>query len=380
MAKEAKRLVVLGSTGSIGRQTLDVVRGLPGHFQVVGLAAGRNVELFTRQVSEFQPEFINLASVDESSVLKGFKYLPLEEMACLAEADIVVVATSGTAALGATLAAAGAGKKIALANKESLVVAGEIIMDAAAASGAGILPVDSEHSAVWQCLAGERQAPRRLILTASGGPFRACPAEEMADITPERALRHPSWRMGPKVTIDSATLMNKGLEVIEAHWLFGVPFENITVLVHPQSVVHSMVEFVDGSAKAQLGWPDMRLPIQYALSYPDRLANSELPSLDWENFADLTFEKPDFERFPCLRLAMEAGRKGGTWPAALCAADDVAVGLFLERRIRFADIPEIIKSTLERHRGIESPTIDEIMAAGELARRSAVGIAGGTVK
>jgi 1-deoxy-D-xylulose-5-phosphate reductoisomerase len=380
MANAPKKLVVLGSTGSIGRQTLDIVRVFPEHFRVVGLAAGRNLPLFTRQVGEFQPRFISLASPEKRPALDGFKRLPLEEMACLPEADVVVVATSGTAALGALLAAVRSGKQVALANKESLVVAGGIVMDAAARSGARIFPVDSEHSAVWQCLAGENRPPRRIILTASGGPFRDCSPDEMAGITPERALRHPSWQMGPKVTIDSATLMNKGLEVIEAHWLFGVPFENIAILVHPRSIVHSMVEFVDGSVKAQLGRPDMRLPIQYALTYPDRLANEALPSLDWENFGDLTFEPPDMERFPCLRLAIEAGKKGGTWPAVLCAADDVAVELFLAGRVRFTDIPGIVGNTLEKHQGIESPSLEDINEAGVQARAAALNIAGSLVK
>jgi 1-deoxy-D-xylulose-5-phosphate reductoisomerase len=301
-------------------------------------------------------------------------------MACLPEADIIVVATSGTAGLDATLAAVRAGKRLALANKESLVVAGEIIIGAAAASGASILPVDSEHSAIFQCLAGEKQAPRRIILTASGGPFRGYSPERMAGITPAQALRHPSWQMGPKVTVDSATLMNKGLEVIEAHWLFGVPFENITVLVHPKSIVHSMVEFIDGSVKAQLGRPDMRLPIQYALTYPDRLANNELPALDWDCFADLAFEPPDVERFPCLRLAVEAGQKGGTWPAALCAADEAAVELFLAGRIRFTDISGIVERTLEGHNGVSGPNLEEIKEAGKEARRAAMEFAARTAK
>jgi len=374
----AKRIVLLGSTGSIGRQTLDVIRALPGYFRVVGLAAGRNIELFTRQVEEFKPRYVNL--VDSEVPISGCQFLPLEEMACLPEADAVVVATSGTAGLGATLAAVRAGKRLALANKESLVVAGEIMMAATAASGARILPVDSEHSAIFQCLAGERQAPRRIILTASGGPFLGFSFEEMAAITPEMALRHPSWQMGKKVTIDSATLMNKGLEVIEAHWLFGVPFDNITVLVHPKSIVHSMVEFIDGSVKAQLGRPDMRLPIQYALTFPDRLANHELPALDWANFNELTFGPPDTERFPCLRLAIEAGKKGGTFPAALCAADEVAVELFLAGRISFTDIPLIIEATLGRHRNVDSPSIEEIKEAGEQARRVAMELAARTVR
>jgi 1-deoxy-D-xylulose-5-phosphate reductoisomerase len=305
------------------------------------------------------------------------KSLSLEELASHPGVDTVVIATSGTAGLGATLAAVKAGKTIALANKESLVAAGEIITAEAVKSGARIMPIDSEHSAIFQCLNGEKQAARRIILTASGGPFRDYSKKQMAGITVEKALKHPSWQMGQKVTIDSATLMNKGLEVIEAHWLFNMAIDNVTVLIHPQSIVHSMVEFVDGSVKAQLSYPDMRLPIQYALTYPDRLANAGLPNLDWENFGDLTFEKPDTERFPCLRLAIEAGREGGTKPAALCAADEVAVDLFLAGRIRFLDIDPLIERALEQHRNVAHPGIEEIIAADARAREKVLSLVRG---
>ncbi|HJX12472.1 MAG TPA: 1-deoxy-D-xylulose-5-phosphate reductoisomerase, partial [Dehalococcoidales bacterium] len=310
MSSEARRVAVLGSTGSIGRQTLEVVRALPDSFRVVGLAAGRNSALLAEQVREFRPDYVSYAAPggegkEAADFLRsaGVKFLSLEEMARHPDVDTVVVATPGTAGLGATLAAVGAGKTIALANKESLVAAGEIITAEAGKSGARILPVDSEHSAIWQCLNGEKQGARRIILTASGGPFRDFSAGQMAGITVAQALDHPSWRMGKKVTIDSATLMNKGLEVIEAHWLFNMAIDDVRVLVHPQSIVHSMVEFIDGAVKAQLSFPDMRLPIQYALTYPDRLANPELPTLDWDDFRSLTFGPPDLERFPCLRLA-----------------------------------------------------------------------------
>jgi 1-deoxy-D-xylulose-5-phosphate reductoisomerase len=305
------------------------------------------------------------------------KYLPLEEMAAHPDVDIVVIATSGAAGLDAVLAAVKAGKTIALANKESLVTAGEIITAAAKKTKARILPIDSEHSAIWQCLSGEKQAPRRIILTASGGPFLDYPPEQMAGITVAQALAHPSWKMGKKVTIDSATLMNKGLEVIEAHWLFGVPVADVKVLVHPQSIVHSLVEFIDGSVKAQLSRPDMRLPIQYALSYPDRLPNADLPSLDWSNFSSLTFRQPDMTKFPCLRLAIEAGEKGGTYPAALCAADEVAVDLFLREKMKLTDIPRIIEAVLAKHRGQSHPSLDDIKAADGWARETALKIAGG---
>ncbi len=379
--------MVLGSTGSIGRQTLDVVRALPGRFRIVGLAAGKNLDLLAEQVSEFKPEYINYSLVgrDEKETRNRLgatrcEYLSLEEMARHVDVDIVVIATSGVAGLGATLAAVRAGKNIALANKESLVAAGEIITDEAGRSGAQILPVDSEHSAIWQCLNGEKQAARRIILTASGGPFREYATEQMAGITVEQALAHPSWNMGKKVTIDSATLMNKGLEVIEAHWLFKINVEDVKVLIHPQSIVHSMVEFVDGSVKAQLSYPDMRLPIQYALSYPDRLANPDLPHLDWSNFSDLTFQQPDTARFPCLRLAIEAGRQGGTYPAVLSAADEVAVDLFLSQRIGFVDIARLVEQVLERHRKTSRPSVEEIMAADTWAREAVLGLIRGDNK
>jgi len=380
-------VALLGSTGSIGRQTLDIVRALPERFRIIGLAAGKNLDLLAEQVTEFIPEFISYTASGSSDneARNRFgdvkcKVLSLEEIACHPDADIVVIATSGTAGLGAVLSAVKAEKTIALANKESLVAAGEIITAEAEKSGARILPVDSEHSAIWQCLNGEKQKPRRIILTASGGPFREYSKEQMAGITVEQALKHPSWQMGNKVTIDSATLMNKGLEIIEAHWLFNVSVDDITVLVHPQSIVHSMVEFVDGSVKAQLGCPDMRLPIQYALSYPDRLANPELPSLDWTDFHSLAFEQPDMDRFPCLRLAIEAGREGGTFPVVLCAADEAAVGLFLSRRIGFTDIARLVERVLEQHEKIAHPSLEEIIEADARAREAVLKLAGGAAR
>ncbi|OGO29892.1 MAG: 1-deoxy-D-xylulose-5-phosphate reductoisomerase [Chloroflexi bacterium RBG_16_56_11] len=377
MKAPVKRLAVLGSTGSIGRQTLDVVRALPEHFRIVGLAAGKNLGLLARQVEEFRPDFVSYESSGRVELPGGGELVTLEELACLSAADTVVIATSGMAGLAALLAAVKAGKNIALANKESLVSAGEIIMAAADKSGARLLPVDSEHSAIWQCLNGEKPPPQRLVLTASGGPFRDYSRERMTGITVAQALEHPSWRMGKKVTIDSATLMNKGLEVIEARWLFGVPIESISVLVHPRSIVHSMVEFVDGSVKAQLGCPDMRLPIQYALSYPERLSNPSLPRIDWANFTGLAFEPPDTDRFPCLRLAIEAGRKGGTFPAVLCAADEAAVEFFLSGRIGFNDIPRLVEKALAGHRVVASPDLPAIVEAGRGARESVMAFAGG---
>ncbi|MFC2019953.1 1-deoxy-D-xylulose-5-phosphate reductoisomerase [Chloroflexota bacterium] len=378
MANKEKKLAILGSTGSIGRQTADVVRASPRKFSIVGLAAGRNTELLAQQIDEFQPRFVYYQDKEKTLPTSSrYEFMSPEDMASHPDVDMAVIATSGNAGLRPTLAAVRAGKNIALANKESLVTAGEFIIGAARQSGARILPVDSEHSAIWQCLSGERQRPARLILTASGGPFRGYSKAELAGVTAKQALKHPSWQMGPKVTIDSATLMNKGLEVIEAHWLFDMPFERIDILIHPQSIVHSMVEFVDGSVKAQLSCPDMRLPIQYALSYPRRLPNPELPKLDWSHIDSLTLEQPDPDTFPCLRLAIEAGKRGGTYPAVLCAADEIAVGLFLAERLKFADIARLIEQALNEHQATAHPDPEQIIAADTWARARVLKLATG---
>jgi 1-deoxy-D-xylulose-5-phosphate reductoisomerase len=369
-----KNLAILGSTGSIGQQTLEVVRASPDRFRIVGLAAGKNVNLLAKQISEFGPRFVHYEATEARAQLPGGKYelLSPEEMATHPEVDMVVIATSGKSGLMPILAAVKAGKRIALANKESLVMAGQIIMSKA--NSARILPVDSEHSAIWQCLEGEAKPPARIILTASGGPFHHYSLEQLERVTVEQALGHPTWQMGRKVTVDSATLMNKGLEVIEAHWLFNMPFDGITVVIHPQSIVHSMVEFADGVVKAQLSYPDMRLPIQYALAYPERLANPGLPHLDWDRISQLTFEPPDYDNFPCLRLAVEAGKKGGTYPAVLCAADEVAVELFLSQRIKFTDIACLVEQALEQHQATSRPTLEEVMAADAWAREKVLNI------
>ncbi len=369
MGSIIKQLAVLGSTGSIGRQTLEVVRAFPHRFRIIGLAASKNLDLLAKQVNEFKPRFVYSQDREALSHLNiECDFLPLEEMASYPQIDTVVVATSGQSGLLPTVAAVKAGKNVALANKESLVMAGEIIINEAKLNKAQILPVDSEHSAIWQCLKGENQKAAQLILTASGGPFRHFSPAQLSEVTVEQALEHPSWQMGRKVTIDSATLMNKGLEVIEAHWLFDMPFDNIRVLIHAQSIIHSLVEFIDGSVKAQLSYPDMRLPIQYALSYPERLPNPELPRLNWDSLSRLTFEQPDFSRFPCLNLAIEAGKKGGTYPAVLCAADEVAVELFLSQRIKFTDIAYLVKQTLEQHQPVAQPTLEEILTADAWTR------------
>ena len=382
MVNSIKKLAILGSTGSIGRQTLQVVRNLAGRFQVVGLAAGQNLELLSEQIAEFQPKYIyyqskNLVpgpSHDRGSQLAihSCTFLPMEEIAGHPDVDIVVIATSGKAGLSATLAAVRAGKKVAIANKEPLVMAGEIITGEAKKSGAQLLPIDSEHSAIWQCLNGESQPPKRILLTASGGPFRGFSTEQLNQVTPQQALQHPSWQMGQKVTIDSATLMNKGLEIMEARWLFNMPLEQIDVIIHPQSIIHSMVEFIDGSFKAQLSFPDMRLPIQYALTWPERVPNPELPKLDWAKIKSLTFEPPDFKMFPCLELAIKAAKTGGTAPTALCAADETAVDLFLQGAVKFTDIARIVAGVMTEHQNICDPALDDIMNVDSWARDKAL--------
>ncbi|APV43510.1 1-deoxy-D-xylulose-5-phosphate reductoisomerase [Dehalogenimonas formicexedens] len=361
------RLGVLGSTGSIGQQTLDVARRHPDKISVIALAAGENVGLLQKQKAEFNPRFVSCSS--KNLVCGNSVCLPLEEMAIHPDVDIVVVAVPGGAGLKPALAAARAGKIIALANKECLVAAGEMLLDEAVNNGAGIRPVDSEHSAIWQCLVGETTKPEKLILTASGGPFRDFSLERIESVTPGQALAHPSWKMGKKVTIDSATLMNKGLEVIEAHRLYGIPYERIEVVIHPQSIVHSMVEFADGAVKAQLSPPDMRLPIQYALSYPERWSNTDLPRADWPKIGRLDFSAPDLSRFPCLKLAIEAGKRGSTFPAVLAAADEEAVNLFLDNRIKFGDIARLVGKTLEEHNPEGSTSLESIAAAETWARR-----------
>ncbi len=367
------RLAILGSTGSVGRQTLQVIEALPHRFRVVGLAAGRNTTLLNEQIQRYRPSVVGVSEpaqdgqVAHDTVLIG--EAGLVALASHPEVDLVVVATSGKVGLAPTLAALRAGKEVALANKEVLVMAGEVVMAEARARGKAIRPVDSEHSALWQCLQGEDPAAiANLILTASGGPFRDWDWQRLATATIEDALRHPNWRMGKKITVDSATLMNKGFEVIEAHWLFDIPYERVQVMIHPQSVIHSMVEFQDGSVKAQLGAPDMRLPIQYALLYPERLSG-RVERLSWRQLQSLTFEEPDGHRFPCLLLAQQAGWHGGTYPAVLSAADDVAVQAFLDGRITFLNIAEIVDEVLTAHRPVSRPRLDDILAADQWARR-----------
>ncbi len=377
MDNSVKNIAILGSTGSIGRQTLQVIRNLPRRFHVVGLTAGKNLELLSEQIAEFQPKFIYYQS-DNTSKVKSqkSKFLSMEDIARHPEVDTVVIATSGKAGLDATLAAVRAGKNVAIANKEPLVMAGEIITGEAKRCNARILPIDSEHSAIWQCLNGEPQPPKRIILTASGGPFRGYSEAQLDKVTASQALKHPSWKMGKKVTIDSATLMNKGLEIMETRWLFDVPIDKISVVIHPQSIIHSMVEFVDGSFKAQLSYPDMRFPIQYALTQPERVPNAELPKLDWSKIQGLTFEMPDFKNFPCLELAISAARTGGTCPTVLCAADEMAVELFMKEEIKFTDIARLVRQALQDHKPILHPTLEDIIKTDEQVRKSTWKLAG----
>lgn len=376
-----KRVVLLGSTGSIGTSTLKVVDDLPERLQIVALAAGNNVPLLAEQVRHHHPLAVSLAQPErvkelQAQVPEGTRVYAGEEglvrLATLPEADIVLIAIVGTAGLRPALAAMRAGKDIAVASKEILVMAGETVMNEARRCGVRVLAVDSEHSAIFQCLDGKPpESVRALWLTASGGPFRTVPKEEFARITVQRALQHPSWVMGRKITIDSATLFNKGLEMIEARWLFGVEMARVQVVVHPQSVVHSMVEFVDGSLLAQLSTPDMCLPIQYALTYPDRVASQRVRT-NLPQVRSLTFEEPDLERFPSLRLARRAGEIGGTLPAVLNASNEVAVEAFCNGKISFPQITEIVARTMDQHQVVPAPALDQILAADAWARTAAL--------
>ncbi|HZQ37196.1 MAG TPA: 1-deoxy-D-xylulose-5-phosphate reductoisomerase, partial [Dehalococcoidia bacterium] len=371
-------VAILGCTGSIGTQSLDVLSALRDRFRVVGLAAGRNLSLFQRQIDAWQPALVACErEADRVAVRSGTAHwATLEEIATHPEVAIVIVATIGKIGLAPALAALRAGKAVALANKEALIMAGGLLREAAAAGGGELRPVDSEHSAIWQCLWGERpEDVRRLILTASGGAFRDRPLDELRTVTPEQALRHPTWQMGRKITVDCATLFNKGLEAIEAHILFDVPLDRVAIVMHRESIVHSLVEFTDGALKAQLGLPDMRLPIQLALTYPERLPVHGAAPLDLAAAGALHFEPLDMERLPCLRLALDAGARGGAYPAVLAAADEIAVASFLDGQIRFTEIAGVIEATLgafsARSTGADTADLDTILAADGWARAHA---------
>lgn len=369
------RIAVLGSTGSVGTQTLDVIRQLPERFEVVALSAGRNVDLLAAQVAEFAPRYA-FAEFDSAGLRAACdhgktKRLETDEIAQADGIDVVLVATAGAAGLMPTLNALNMGRPVAIANKEVLVMAGHLVRRAVQKAG-DLRPVDSEHSAIWQCLWGEESHEiRRILLTASGGAFRDFDASQLAAVTAEQALNHPTWKMGTKITVDSATLMNKGMETIEATWLFDVPMEKVEVVLHRESIVHSLVEFSDGSVKAQLGVPDMRLPIQLALAYPERMPEPAMDRLDLAKAGTLTFGTPDMSRFPCLQLAMRVGALGGTYPAAMAAADEIAVERFLEGHVGFLDIPRIIEAVLADHQSVADPDLETVIEADRFARQRA---------
>ena len=374
---ELTRVAILGSTGSVGQQALDVVRGLPERFRVVALAAGGNIEELRRQATEFAPAALAALPNEAADALRaefdGSAWQTLDEMATRDDVDVVLVASSGLAGLQATLAALRAGKKVAIANKEALIVGGPVVRAALAEGeplGAELRPVDSEHSAIWQCLWGEPvEGIGRLTLTASGGAFRDLSVDELERVTPEQALKHPTWQMGPKVTIDSATLFNKGLEALEARWLFDIPLERIDVLQHRESVIHSMVTFTDGSVKAQLGEPDMRLPIQVALAYPNRAAAQPAPPMDLAARGALHFSAVNVERYPAMAIALEAGRREDTTAAAVSGADEAAVAHFLAGRCRFTDIPRLLELALQTHQPTMEPGLDDLLAAEAWGRQ-----------
>ena len=378
-----KRVVVLGATGSIGESALKVARDIPERMEIVGLAANSNAEKLAAAANKVRPESVCL--VDESKIdilRKALDYEPrilcgevgLREIASLTNADMVLVAIVGTGGLRPALAAIEAGKDLAVASKEILVMAGEIVMREAHENGVHVLPVDSEHNAIFQCLDGRSSEVRRIMLTASGGPFRETSRKDFDSITPEQALKHPTWNMGPKITIDSATLFNKGLEMIEARWLFGVEMKQVEVVIHPQSIVHSMVEFADGSTLAQLSYSDMCFPIQYAVTWPDRVPNT-LPPLDFSKLSKLEFFTPRYADFPALNLARRAGETGGTLPAVMNAANEVAVAEFLDRQVSFPSIWKIVEEVMNRHGSVAHPDLDAILRADQWARTEAASFA-----
>ena len=376
-----KSIIILGSTGSIGTNTLDIVRRFPDEFCVVGLTAGNNIDKLETQIRQFKPKAVAISTESSAALLRHrCADLPVEimageegitQVASELDAELVISAIVGAAGLVPTLSAIRSGKYIALANKEPMVMAGKLMQDEARKHGVRILPVDSEHSAIFQSLEGHRiEDVRRLILTASGGALWTLPLEQLLNVTPERALQHPNWKMGSKITIDSATLMNKGLEVVEARWLFNIPESDIDVLIHRESIIHSLVEYKDRSMIAQLGLPDMRTPISYAMRHPARMA-LDLPSLDLTEIGQLTFCKPDHDRFPCLNLGYESLRIGGTMPAAMNAANDIAVEAFLNHGLRFSEIPQVIRSTMEAHTHQEVTCLDDALEVDRWAREKA---------
>ncbi|KAI9130657.1 1-deoxy-D-xylulose-5-phosphate reductoisomerase [Acaryochloris sp. CCMEE 5410] len=378
-----KAITLLGSTGSIGTQTLDIVAQYPDQFRIVGMAAGRNIELLSQQIRQFRPEIVAIADPNQLADLKDAiadvdpqpQLLAGEagvvEVAAYGDAESVVTGIVGCAGLLPTIAAIKAGKDIALANKETLIAGGPVVLPLVEKHGVKLLPADSEHSAIFQCLQGVPEGGlRRIILTASGGAFRDWPVEKLPEVTVADALKHPNWSMGKKITVDSATLMNKGLEVIEAHYLFGVDYDHIDIVIHPQSIIHSLIELQDTSVLAQLGWPDMRLPLLYSLSWPERIA-TDWEQLDLVKSGDLTFREPNHQKYPCMQLAYDVGRMGGAMPAVMNAANEQAVALFLEEKISFLDIPKVIETACDRYQSQNTlqPSLEDILAADQWARQ-----------
>jgi 1-deoxy-D-xylulose-5-phosphate reductoisomerase len=378
-----KAITLLGSTGSIGTQTLDIVAQYPDQFRIVGLAAGRNITLLAQQIRQFRPQIVAISDSSQLSELKAaiadIDPQPIlltgdagvVEVARYGDSEAVVTGIVGCAGLLPTIAAIEAGKDIALANKETLIAGGPVVNPLIEKHGVKLLPADSEHSAIFQCLQGvPKGGLRRIILTASGGSFRDWPVEKLAEVTVADALKHPNWSMGRKITVDSATLMNKGLEVIEAHFLFGMDFDRIDIVIHPQSIIHSLIELQDTSVLAQLGWPDMRLPLLYALSWPDRIY-TDWESLDLVKCGSLTFKEPDHDKYPCMELAYAAGRAGGSMPAVLNAANEQVVALFLDEKIKFLDIPKLIEAVCDKHQAdnCQDPSLEDILAADQWARQ-----------
>ena len=385
-----KAITLLGSTGSIGTQTLDIVHQYPEQFRIVGLAARRNVEMLAAQVRQFKPEIVAICAAEKlpelQAAIADLDPQPIilageegvVEVARYGDAEAVVTGIVGCAGLLPTLAAIEAGKDIALANKETLIAGGPVVLPLVKKHGVKLLPADSEHSAIFQCLQGVPVGGlRRIVLTASGGAFRDWPVDRLPTVKVADALKHPNWSMGPKITIDSATLMNKGLEVIEAHYLFGLDYDHIDIVIHPQSIIHSLIEVQDTSMLAQLGWPDMRLPLLYALSWPERLYTDWKP-LDLVKAGDLTFREPDHQKYPCMQLAYAAGRAGGSMPAVLNAANEQAVALFIDEQIQFLDIPKVIEAVCDRHQAhnLATPTLDDILEADRWARQEAIAVSG----
>ena len=375
MDRNIKGIIILGSTGSVGTQTLDVIRRNQNRLKVVGLAANRNHEVLRAQIAEFSPQYVSFKGDPDPELAiqcEDITLTNLNGIVSIKNANTVVTATTGSVALLPTFEAISAGKNVAIANKETIIMAGKSLMSHAKINGVNILPVDSEPSAIWQCLQGENQQVEKVIITGSGGALRDVPTDKFSEITPFQALQHPTWKMGSKITVDSATMINKAFEVMEAHILFDIPWESIDVVVHSESIIHSMVQFSDGSTKAQMSLPDMRGPIQYALLHPTRHPNYSVPRFSPSDIKKLTFKDLDLDRYPCFELALSYGKMGATWPSVLCGADEGAVARFLNSDISFPEIPVVIKSVLEQHNPIENPSPHEILDASHWAEKKAL--------